>query len=223
MKTSIACMVIILTASGAISANAQTAADSADAAFVQNMIAHHAQALEMTAMTARNTTREDIRLLARRITESQASETALMERWLRRRGVAAAGSSHAHHGSMPGMLEPAQIEGLAQASNAEFDRLFLELMIRHHQGALTMVADLDVIPGAGEEPELWQLISHIDADQRAEIARMQRMLATTPKEKQEHESRSDEAADRAGRSAAGRGRRACANARSAGRTQGGLA
>ena len=165
-------------------ATAQTsAADSANVAFMQSMIAHHAQALEMTAMTATRSQRDDIKLLARRITESQASETQLMEGWLRRRDKPTVDSSHSHHADMPGMLTLAELETLRQAKNAEFDRLFLELMIRHHEGALTMVARLNAIPGAGEEPELWQLVSHIDADQRAEIARMQRMLKTTPTEK----------------------------------------
>jgi uncharacterized protein (DUF305 family) len=184
MKTSIALMTVVLAAVAAGTTAAQTpAAAAADVAFMQNMIAHHAQALEMTALTAARSSRDDIKLLARRITESQSAETAMMESWLRKRGRPAVDSSHAHHTDMPGMLTKAEIERLVQAADAEFDRLFLELMIRHHEGALTMVAALAAIPGAGEEPELWQLISHIDADQRAEIARMQRMLRTTPREK----------------------------------------
>jgi uncharacterized protein (DUF305 family) len=181
MKTSILVLgLVVLRGSAAV---AQTNAADADVAFMQNMISHHAQALEMTALTATRSSRDDIKLLARRITESQSAETAMMENWLRKRGKPAADSSHVHPMDMPGMLTKAEIERLGQAANAEFDRLFLELMIRHHEGALTMVAALDAIPGAGEEPELWQLISHIDADQRAEIARMQRMLRTTPREK----------------------------------------
>jgi uncharacterized protein (DUF305 family) len=183
MKTTIACLVIVLTALRTAPAAAQTPVDSANVAFMQNMIAHHAQALEMTAMTAARSRRDDIKLLARRITESQASETTLMQGWLRRRDKPAADPSHGHHADMPGMLTLAELETLSRAADAEFDRLFLELMIRHHEGALTMVARLNAIPGAGEEPELWQLVSHIDADQRAEIARMQRMLKTTPTEK----------------------------------------
>jgi uncharacterized protein (DUF305 family) len=183
MKTSTACLILVLTAFRAGSTAAQTSVDSANVAFMQNMIAHHAQALEMTAMTASRSQRDDIKLLARRITESQASETTLMEGWLRRRDKPAVDSSHSHHASMPGMLTLAELDSLRRAQDAEFDRLFLELMIRHHEGALTMVARLKEIPGAGEEPELWQLVSHIDADQRAEIARMQRMLKTIPTEK----------------------------------------
>ena len=156
---------------------------SPDVRFIRGMIAHHAQALEMTALVPARTTRRDIHLLAERIDVSQRDEIVLMERWLRSRGeeVPAGGAGHAHHAAdhplMPGMLTPEELARLRAATGAEFERLFLELMIRHHEGALTMVAELFASPGGGRSSEMFQIASDVDADQRAEIARMQRMLA----------------------------------------------
>jgi uncharacterized protein (DUF305 family) len=81
---------------------------------------------------------------------------------------------------MPGMLTDAELAALAAATGPEFDRLFLELMIKHHEGALVMVKDLFASPGAGQEPELFVLASDIEADQRGEIRRMRAMLAASP-------------------------------------------
>lgn len=81
---------------------------------------------------------------------------------------------------MPGMLTPAQMRALAAASGTAFDRLFLEGMIRHHEGALAMVAGLLATPGAGEEPQLFGFASDVDSGQRAEIRRMRALLATLP-------------------------------------------
>lgn len=79
---------------------------------------------------------------------------------------------------MPGMLTPAQMDALAAATGPAFDRLFLEGMIRHHEGALTMVAALLASPGAGEEAQIFGFASDVDSGQRAEIRRMQAILAT---------------------------------------------
>lgn len=156
----------------------------ADTRFMQGMIPHHAQALEMAALVPSRTTREEIHLIAGRIALSQRDEIALMQRWLATRGEAP-GDEHAHHthgdgALMPGMLTRADMERLAAARGPVFDRLFLEYMIRHHEGALAMVADLLKAPGAAADPELYQFASHVDADQRMEIARMGRLLATLP-------------------------------------------
>lgn len=151
-----------------------------DVQFVQHMMAHHAQARVMTALVATRTTRDDLRMLAGRIDVSQDDELTMMRRWLERRGEAVpapdAHREHADHQMMPGMLTRAELERLAAASGAEFDRLFLEYMIRHHEGALVMVRELFASSGGGQEPELFSLASDIDADQRAEIARMRRVL-----------------------------------------------
>jgi uncharacterized protein (DUF305 family) len=143
------------------------------------MIGHHAQAIEMTALLPTRTTREDMRLLARRIELSQADEIHWMERWLQVRGKAVP-DSHAHHAHgavlMPGMLTPEEMTRLADAAGRDFDRLFLESMIKHHEGALVMVNDLFMTDGAGQESEIFGFASDVDADQRIEIDRMTMML-----------------------------------------------
>lgn len=151
----------------------------ADVRFIHGMIAHHAQALEMTDLVPDRAGSEDIGRLVLRIEISQEDEIARMRRWLVARGEEEA-AEHAHGPLMPGMLTEDEMARLAGATGTEFDRLFLERMIQHHEGALVMVRELHSIDGAGQEPELFQLISHIDADQRAEIARMRGMLSTTP-------------------------------------------
>lgn len=155
----------------------------ADAAFMAAMIPHHAQALVMTDLVPDRTERQDMRMLAERIDASQHAEIAQMRRWLESRAESApraARGGHGDHdaaaGEAHGMATPDELARLAAARGPAFDRLFLELMIRHHEGALRMTRDLLATEGGGQEPELFQLISHIDADQRAEIARMRRML-----------------------------------------------
>lgn len=144
---------------------------------MRNMIAHHAQALELTKLVPTRTTRDDIGLLAERIEVSQESEVELMRNWLKKRNQPIEDSSvHHDHGTMPGMLSPEEVAELAGTTGADFDRLFLELMIRHHEGALIMLEQLHAAEGAAEDVEIFQIASHIDADQRAEIARMRRML-----------------------------------------------
>jgi uncharacterized protein (DUF305 family) len=148
----------------------------ADVHFMQGMIVHHAQALEMTALLRARTSRADMKMLALRIDVSQADEIKMMRRWLEVRGQTAP-SEHAHDGMpMPGMLTPDQMARLAAATDAEFDRLFLEGMIQHHGGALVMVAELFATPAAGQDAEIFDFASHVDADQRMEIDRMRGML-----------------------------------------------
>jgi uncharacterized protein (DUF305 family) len=152
---------------------------AADARFMQGMIGHHAQALEMTALLASRTSSENMRKLALRIEVSQADEIKMMRGWLETRGLEVP-NEHAHHmhGAtlMPGMLTPEEVDRLAGASGAEFDRLFLDFMIKHHEGALTMVKELFSTPGAGQESEVFAFASDVDADQRMEIDRMRAML-----------------------------------------------
>jgi uncharacterized protein (DUF305 family) len=167
----------------------------ADVEFMQGMIMHHSQAVEMTALIASHTENKDLRLLGARISSSQSDEIRFMKRWLAARGEAvsmasssiktSAGStevmpgmdmSHDSMGLMPGMLTPEQMEALRKAKGAEFDRLFLTGMIQHHSGALTMVKDLFDTAGAGQEAELFNFATDVDSGQRAEIRIMQGML-----------------------------------------------
>ncbi len=148
----------------------------ADVEFMQGMIAHHGQAVEMTELLKTRTENEDMRRMAQRIDLSQADEIAMMREWLQARGQAVP-DEHAHHTHMmPGMLTPEQMQRLADARGPAFDRLFLEGMIAHHQGALAMVADLLARPGAGQASDVFEFVSDVEADQRMEIQRMAAML-----------------------------------------------
>ena len=156
---------------------------AADVRFMQGMIGHHAQALEMAALVPERTQRDDMRLLAKRIDLSQADEIRMMQHWLEARGQQVPGP-HAHHAAgatgatlMPGMLSTEEMARLAAARGDAFDRLFLELMIKHHEGALTMVKELYATAGAGQESEIHAFTSDVDSDQRMEIDRMRGMIA----------------------------------------------
>jgi uncharacterized protein (DUF305 family) len=152
---------------------------AADVRFMQGMIGHHQQALEMTALLASRTASADMRKLAQRIEVSQADEIRMMQTWLTSRGLPLP-DEHAHHMNgatlMPGMLTAAEMERLAAATGVEFDRLFLASMIKHHEGAVMMVQELFSTPGAGQEAEIFAFASDVDADQRMEIDRMRAML-----------------------------------------------
>ena len=151
----------------------------ADIKFMQGMIGHHAQALEMVNLLKANSRSEDLKKLGLRIELSQDDEIKMMQRWLEVRGqpVPARNAMHMHGATlMPGMLTPDEMERLAAAKGAEFDRLFLEGMIKHHGGALTMVQDLLATPGAAQESEVFAFVSDVEADQRMEIDRMGAML-----------------------------------------------
>lgn len=151
----------------------------ADIRFVQGMLAHHAQALVMTALVPERTDTRSLRLLAERIEVSQRDEIQQMVSWLRARGaeVPDLQGGHAHHAGMPGMLTAEQLAQLTAARGAEFDRLFLQYMIQHHEGALVMVDELLETPGSGQEVDVFRIASEVAADQQAEIQRMQRLLA----------------------------------------------
>jgi len=156
----------------------------AEVEFMQGMIMHHAQAVEMTALIASRTENKDLRSLGARISSSQSDEIKFMRRWLAARGEPVGLPHGAMPGMhlMPGMLTAEQMEALRNAKDAEFDRLFLTGMIQHHNGALTMVKDLFDTAGAGQDAELFDFATDADNTQRAEIRIMQAMLET-PKEK----------------------------------------
>jgi uncharacterized protein (DUF305 family) len=165
----------------------------AEAEFMQGMIMHHSQAVEMTALIASHTENKDLRSLGARISSSQSDEIKFMKRWLAARGepvsMAMAGMkdmemARRSKSLMPGMLTPEQMEALRKAKGAEFDNLFLTGMIQHHNGALTMVKDLFDTAGAGQDAELFDFATDVDSGQRAEIRIMQGMLEKkAPEEK----------------------------------------
>lgn len=153
-------------------------ATAADIKFMQGMIGHHAQAVEMVALIKDRTANPVMNSLGLRIQVSQDDEMNMMRTWLRERGAAIPGP-HAHHepgGFMPGMLTAEEMAQLAAAKGVEFDRLFLQGMIKHHAGAITMVEELFKSPGAGQEGGIFAFASDVDADQRMEIDRMGQML-----------------------------------------------
>ena len=160
-------------------------ASPADVQFMQGMIMHHAQAVEMTALMESHTENKDLRSLGARISRSQSDEIKFMKRWLATRGQPVSETmhdmthmnmSHESMALMPGMLTAEQMEALRKARGEEFDRLFLSGMIQHHGGALTMVKDLFDTAGAGQDAELFNFATDVDSGQRAEIRIMQSML-----------------------------------------------
>ena len=153
-------------------------ATAADIKFMQGMIGHHAQAVEMVALIADRSANPDMKKLGLRIQISQDDEMNMMRKYLADRGAAIPGP-HAHHepgGFMPGMLTQEEMTELANAKGVAFDRLFLMGMIKHHGGAITMVEDLFKTPGAAQEGGIFAFASDVDADQRMEIDRMGAML-----------------------------------------------
>lgn len=169
---------------------------AADVAFMQHMIVHHGQAVDMVELLRTRGADPAVQRLGLRIALGQRAEMDLMRNWLAERGQPLempgvggghGGMDHSAHGGhampasdtpvMPGMLSPAQMQALAAASGPDFDRLFLEGMIRHHQGALDMVDALMAAPGAAEDPMLSDFTISVVSDQSAEILRMQSLLS----------------------------------------------
>ncbi|HEX4232201.1 MAG TPA: DUF305 domain-containing protein [Bryobacteraceae bacterium] len=176
------------------------APSEADVSFMQGMIMHHSQAVDMTALMRARTHNKGLLSLGERISISQTDEIKYMKQWLTDRGEPWSlpqghmgqmagmkgmdGMSSMDMGSMPlmpGMLTPQQMRALAKASGPTFDHLFLTGMIQHHTGALVMVQDLFNTPGAGQDNVLFDFATDVDSTQRAEIRIMQGMLQ---KEKQ---------------------------------------
>jgi uncharacterized protein (DUF305 family) len=157
----------------------------ADTKFMHGMIGHHAQAIEMVELLNTRSTNPDLKMLGLRIQVSQEDEIKMMQEWLQNRGQALP-DPHAHHKGMlmPGMLTPEEMTRLGAVKGVEFDRLFLEGMIKHHGGAITMVQELFASPGAGQESDIFAFASDVDADQRMEIERMAAMLNALNKEQE---------------------------------------
>ncbi|MEL7444947.1 MAG: DUF305 domain-containing protein [Pseudomonadota bacterium] len=155
----------------------------ADVSFMQGMIVHHQQAVEMAVLVKDRTNREEIVAIAGRIEASQADEIQFMEEWLTTRGEPveipghAGHAGHMHH-TMAGMASPEQMEALAAAEGVEFDRQFLTLMIAHHEGAVEMVEELLGQPGSAADPVLFRFVGDVENDQTTEIDRMDAILAS---------------------------------------------
>lgn len=161
----------------------------ADVGFMQGMIVHHQQAVDMSELVEARTNNEQVVTIAGKILSSQADEIEFMNEWLSARGqkTVMVGKEHAHHGhhghhgvdhsQMAGMASAEDMAKLATLEGADFDRLFLTLMIAHHEGAITMVEDLLEQPGSASDPVLFQFISDIESDQTSEIDQMDTMLA----------------------------------------------
>ncbi len=165
---------------------------AADVSFMQGMIMHHNQAVQMTALLKTRSQNPEVQELGRKISISQTDEMKYMKRWLEDRdkplsadmgNMAGMDMSHMDHAHMqmdmpmmPGMLTPAQMKALTAATGPEFDHLFLTGMIQHHTGALTMVADLFGTPGAGQDPQLFDFATDVDNTQTAEIRIMKSIL-----------------------------------------------
>jgi len=184
----------VITADAAV-ALSRSSFTAADAGFMQHMIVHHAQAVEMVGLLQAQGSNATVKKLGRRIALSQEAEMALMRDWLTARGQplqmagmdGMAGMDHAMHAGharpasdtplMAGMLSPARMQTLAAARGPAFDRLFLEGMIQHHQGALDMVEALMATPDAAQDTMLSDFTTSVVADQSAEILRMQSLLS----------------------------------------------
>ncbi len=158
-----------------------------DTAFMQHMIVHHGQALDMAKLVKDRTNNTDIVTVAGRIEASQADEITFMTTWLGERGEPAADPKMAGHGEhmhhmMKGMASPEDMKALAAAKGADFDRMFLTLMIAHHEGAVDMVKELFDEDGTAADPVLFQFASDVDSEQTGEIKRMDKVLAGLSKD-----------------------------------------
>ena len=167
-----------------------------DVKFMQDMILHHAQAVEMAALVTQRTNTPAVREIAGRIDVSQADEIQFMQGWLRERGETApepgqapamagmdhsahaghAAMDHSAHAGMPGMATAEQMAAMTAAQGPEFDRLFLERMIAHHEGAVKMVSDLFDRSGSAYDPVLFRFANDVTNEQQAEINRMAALL-----------------------------------------------
>ncbi|MFJ4468513.1 DUF305 domain-containing protein [Streptomyces sp. NPDC089424] len=146
--------------------------NSADADYARMMIEHHTQALEMTGLAADRARSSQVRKVAERIDAGQRPEIDVMRSWLKEHGKSERGGGH-DHAAMPGMATEAQLAELRAARGEAFDRLFLTLMITHHEGAVTMAAE---VKAQGNNVRIEELADDVIAQQTSEITRMRTML-----------------------------------------------
>ena len=165
---------------GAGAEAASAAHNDQDVAFATGMIPHHGQAIEMADMALASAQSTEVKTLAQQIKDAQDPEIQTMSGWLQEWGqpvpaptAAAEGEGHMGHGSMDGMMSQQQMTELHQAQGESFDRMWLQMMIEHHQGAVTMSQqEID----SGENPAAVQLAEQIISGQQAEIQHMQQLL-----------------------------------------------
>ena len=161
---------------------AQASYTAEDVAFMQHMIVHHRQAVDMAKLVKDRTNTEELQTIAGRIESSQADEITFMQTWLKERGepledpMMKGHGEHMHH-MMQGMASPEALKVLAAAKGTEFDAQFLTLMIAHHDGALKMVEALLDEDGTAADPVLFQFVGDIESEQKAEIGKMDKLLA----------------------------------------------
>ncbi len=153
---------------------------AADVHFMQMMMGHHAQAVQMSEMVAERDAHPDLRQLAMRIDISQRDEMAFMIRWLEARGQPVPTEAQVAEMRMPGLVSREDMARLEGARGTEFDHLFLELMIHHHLGAISMVDDLFASPRGGQDPDIFQFATDVANDQLDEINVMERIRARLP-------------------------------------------
>jgi uncharacterized protein (DUF305 family) len=160
--------------------------NQADVTFIAGMIPHHAQAVIMAGWAPSHGARADVKILCEKIVVAQRDEITFMRNWLRDRGQDVPDATSTKHKMkmdgmehdmlMPGMLNDEEMAALDKARGPEFDRLFLIGMIKHHQGAITMVNDLFAANGSMQDDDVYKFASDVFADQSTEIERMQQML-----------------------------------------------
>jgi uncharacterized protein (DUF305 family) len=185
-----AAMITAARTSAAQAKGSGTANSKADVEFMSGMIPHHAQAVLIAGWAPTHGARSDVRILCERIVVGQRDEIGLMQFWLREHGEEVPDAKATHHKMkmggmvhemlMPGMLTGEQLAALDKARGADFDRLFLEAMIAHHAGAITMVDELLGSSGAANDDLVYRFASDVYADQTTEIERMTKMLASVP-------------------------------------------
>jgi uncharacterized protein (DUF305 family) len=160
-----------LSPSEAATAVPSATANASDIKYVQDMIVHHRQALDMSLLAPSRAESAQLKSLASRIKDAQGPEIQFMTTWLREQQQTVP-DHHAAHEGMPGMATPAQMEALKAAKGKDFDRMFLELMINHHLGAIKMS---DQVLTSGSHIRIEELASDVSVTQAAEIRRMQEM------------------------------------------------
>ncbi|ADI05170.1 putative lipoprotein [Streptomyces bingchenggensis BCW-1] len=168
-----------LTAEEAAKAKDDDSPNAADFSYVRMMIQHHRQALVMTALAPDRAKSSKIKRLAERISAGQKPEIEAMKGWLKTNGGTAdqGGGTTGHegghdHGSMPGMATQKQLDQLRAAGGADFDKLFLKLMITHHSGAISMATD---VLAQGNNVKVEEMADDVIAQQSAEIRRMRQL------------------------------------------------